>query len=340
MGIVGHEYTHAISNRMVAGPDEGLTSEQGGAMGESWGDLVAGEYQFAHGYSNGGNVWAVGAYATGNTETAIRDYSIDDNPLNYSDYGFDITGPEVHADGEIWNGTCGRSARPSSRSTTPSSRTPTRPCSSRARDATATTTPRPADTCPGNRRWVQLMFDAFLLQQGATSMLDARDAMIAADQMRFGGANKDVLWAAFARRGMGVDAAVADADDDEPTPSFATPTGSISAITFATTGKAKIYVGDYEARVTPVADTDPDTALGATARFTPGTYDMVAVSPDRGFTRWTMTVLADGGRAPRPWATWSTWPAPPRVPPSSARPRAPSTRTPSSTAPRPPTGAA
>ena len=42
MGIVGHEYTHAISNRMVAGPDEGLTSEQGGAMGESWGDLVAG----------------------------------------------------------------------------------------------------------------------------------------------------------------------------------------------------------------------------------------------------------------------------------------------------------
>ena len=105
MGIVGHEYTHAISNRMIGGPDEGITSEQGGAMGESWGDLVAGEYQFAHGYSNGGNVWAVGAYATGNTETAIRDYSIDHNPLNYSDYGFDTTGPEVHADGEIWNGT-------------------------------------------------------------------------------------------------------------------------------------------------------------------------------------------------------------------------------------------
>ena len=105
MGIVGHEYTHAITNRMVGGPDEGLTSEQGGAMGESWGDLVAGEYQFSHGYGNGGNIWAVGAYATGNTETAIRDYAIDDNPLNYSDYGFDTTGPEVHADGEIWNGT-------------------------------------------------------------------------------------------------------------------------------------------------------------------------------------------------------------------------------------------
>ena len=101
------------------------------------------------------------------------------------------------------------------------------------------------------------MFDAFLLQQGATSMLDARDAMIAADQMRFGGANKEAMWDAFARRGMGKDATVANADDDQPTPSFASPTGPSSTVTFATTGTAKIYVGDYEARVTPVADTDP-----------------------------------------------------------------------------------
>ena len=61
MSIVGHEYTHAISNRMIGGPDEGITSEQGGAMGESWGDLVAGEYMFSHGYSTGTNPWAVGA---------------------------------------------------------------------------------------------------------------------------------------------------------------------------------------------------------------------------------------------------------------------------------------
>ena len=105
MGIVGHEYTHAISNRMIGGPDEGLTSEQGGAMGESWGDLTAGEYMFSHGYANGGNPWAVGVYATGNKSVAIRDYAINKNPLNYSDYGFDSTGAEVHADGEIWNGT-------------------------------------------------------------------------------------------------------------------------------------------------------------------------------------------------------------------------------------------
>ena len=294
MGIVGHEYTHAISNRMVGGPDQGLTSEQGGAMGESWGDLVAGEYQFAHGYSNGGNVWAVGAYATGNTETAIRDYSIDKNPLNYSDYGFDTTGTEVHADGEIWNGTMWEVRQALVEKYDAQFPYADKALQLACSDGNATETPLRATSCPGNRRWVQLMFDAFLLQQGDTSMLDARNAMIAADEMRFGGANKEAMWAAFARRGMGVDATVANADDDQPTPSFATPTGPSSTITFATTGKAKIYVGDYEARVTPVADTDPTTELGASARFTPGTYDMVAVSPDRGFTRWTMTVLADG----------------------------------------------
>ena len=137
------------------------------------------------------------------------------------------------------------------------------------------------------------MFDAFLLQQGATSMLDARDAMLAADRMRFGGADEGLLWKAFARRGMGVDASVTSADDDEPVPSFAAPAGN-TAVTFSTAGEARVYVGDYEARVTPVADTVAGTPLGATASFTPGEYRMLAVSPDHGFTRFTLTVPAGG----------------------------------------------
>ena len=93
--VFGHEYTHAISNRMVGGPDDGLTGFQGGAMGESWSDLVALEYLHAHGYVplDGENPWAEGAYVTGNKKTGIRDYALDANPLNYSDVGFDLTGP-------------------------------------------------------------------------------------------------------------------------------------------------------------------------------------------------------------------------------------------------------
>lgn len=295
MGIVGHEYTHAISNRMVAGPDEGLTSEQGGAMGESWGDLVAAEYHYEHDYANGGNIWAVGAYATGNLDTAIRDYAINDNPLNFSDYGFDITGPEVHADGEIWNGTMWEVRQALVDAYDASYDYEDKALQRQCAQATKTSSPTPAQACPGNRRWLQLMFDAFLLQQGATSMLDARDALIAADQLRFGGVNRDLLWKAFARRGMGAGASVTSADDHDPVPSFAAPGAGNSTLTFITGGESKIYVGDYEARVTPIADTVAGTPLAASAEFTAGDYDFVAVSPDRGFTRFSVSVPAGGG---------------------------------------------
>ena len=295
MSIVGHEYTHAISNRMIGGPDEGITSEQGGAMGESWGDLVAGELLFSHGYGNGANPWAVGPYATGNKHEGIRDYAINDNPLTYADYGFDSTGPEVHADGEIWNGTQWDvrealvdkwdAAYPSTDEA----------LQLRCARGTATSSPLPADQCPGNRRWVQLMFDAFLLQQGATSMLDARDAMLAADQMRFGGENQKELWLAFARNGMGADATTTSADDHEPVAGYEA-TGTPSAtVTFApkvgqTPAAGRVYLGRWEARATPAADTLEGTPLDATVKLAPGTYDVLFVGEGNGHTRTTLTV--------------------------------------------------
>jgi hypothetical protein len=292
MSIVGHEYTHAISNRMIGGPDEGITSEQGGAMGESWGDLTAGEYLFSHGYSTGAkNPWVVGPYATGNATKGIRDYAINANPLNYSDYGFDTTGPEVHADGEIWNGTQWEVRQALVKKWNARFPYTDRKLQLRCAQATATGGPMPADQCPGNRRWIQLMFDAFLLQQGATSMLDARDAMLAADQMRFGGADVRQLWAAFARRGMGVDAATPDADSDEPTPSFTTPSGRHGTIRVAGSG-ATAYVGRFEARATPVADTVASTDLANRVQLTPGRYQLLITSPSRGFVRRTVTVKA------------------------------------------------
>ncbi|GEP34437.1 hypothetical protein NSZ01_22050 [Nocardioides szechwanensis] len=292
MGIVAHEYTHAITGRMVGGPDEGLTSEQGGAMGESWSDLVAAEYQFSHGYKNGGNIWAVGVYATGNKQTAIRDYAINRNPLNYSDYGFDSTGVEVHADGEIWNGTQWevRQALVNKWNKVKRfhySRAKLQlKCAQGNRDKGVQ---RP-QLCPGNRRWVQLMFDSFLLQQGATSMLDARDAMLAADRMRFNGVNQKVMWAAFARRGMGKGASVPNADSGQPKPSFTSPKGANGTVKFTSTSPGKLFVGDYEARVTPVGDTVKKTKLDNVVGFTPGRYKMLFVSPKTGFTRFTLKV--------------------------------------------------
>ncbi|MGA9747203.1 MAG: M36 family metallopeptidase, partial [Nocardioides sp.] len=300
MSIVGHEYTHAISNRMIAGPDEGITSEQGGAMGESWGDLVAAEYLFSHDYDNGANPWAVGPYATGNEHEGIRDYAINDNPLTYGDYGFDSTGVEVHADGEIWNGTQWDVRKALVEKWDASFPAGDKTLQLRCAQGTATSSPLPADQCPGNRRWVQLMFDSFLLQQGATSMLDARDAMLAADQMRFGGANQKELWLAFARNGMGTDATTATADDGQPSPGFVaegTPSGTVTFApkTGTTPIAGTVYLGRWEARATPVADTLEGTPLDATVELAPGTYDVLFVGEGSGHTRSTLKVA--GGRA-------------------------------------------
>jgi hypothetical protein len=158
------------------------------------------------------------------------------------------------------------------------------------------------DTCPGNRRWIQLMFDSFLLQQGATSMLDARDAFLAADRMRFQGENQKAIWDSFARRGMGGNASTPNADSGDTKPGFASPTAENAEVRFAavstdgtTVPPGNIYVGDYEARATPIADTNRgDTTRPETARFAPGTYKVMFVAPGWGATRSTITVTGAG----------------------------------------------
>ena len=118
MAIIGHEYGHMIENRMI-GKGSIRTGHHAGAMGESNGDLNAMEYLNEYGFvpASGENPFAVGAYATGKKQRAIRNYGMNYpgtgafptpsstpqvNPLNFSDLGYDLTGGQVHADGEIW----------------------------------------------------------------------------------------------------------------------------------------------------------------------------------------------------------------------------------------------
>ena len=132
----------------------------------------------------------------------------------------------MHADGEIWNATMW-----TVRQALVSKYNGRYPATDKALQkacatSTGTSSPRPADTCPGNRRWIQLMFDSFLLQQGATSMLDARDAFLAADRMRFHGENQKAIWDSFARRGMGGNASTPNADSGDTKPGFVSPTAT------------------------------------------------------------------------------------------------------------------
>ncbi|TDC39138.1 peptidase M36 [Micromonospora sp. KC213] len=292
MTVIGHEYTHAITNRMIAGPDSGIGGHQGGAMGESWSDLLAAEYLYEHGLRAPGETpWITGGYVTGNLVSGIRNHDFSRSPLNYSDVGYNTAGPGVHADGEIWSATNFRIR--SALVKRYGLGTPQRQLDC-ARGTVA------ADRCPGNRRWVQLVFDSFLLQAASqVSMLDMRDNLLTADRLRFGGANQELIWTEFARSGIGRDAATNGAGDTDPTPSFASPTGGNATLTLRARGESadapiRLYVGDYEARATPIADTDPATGLPDTFEAVPGTYQLLAVAP--GFGHQRLSAVAEVGR--------------------------------------------
>ncbi|MBA2639071.1 MAG: M36 family metallopeptidase [Nocardioidaceae bacterium] len=306
--VIGHEYTHAISNRMVGGPDAGLTSGSDGqarAMGESYSDLTAVEYLMEYDYvpTNSENPFAVGPYVTGSDERGIRNYGMNFSPLNYSDVqGYDGSGVgSPHDDGEIWS-----AVNYQIRQAMTARYNGSFPAGNRALQERCASGILPADRCPGNRRWMQMVFDAYLLMPPAVSMLGSRDAYLAADLMRYGGTapgpdNQKLLWAEFAGRGFGEDASSDGTDDPQPIPSFESPRQTNEATTtFRFVDEdgnaiedAQVYVGDYEGRVTPIADTDPSTPLGAQVQFVPGTYDFVVQAPGRGLTRLTRTFAAN-----------------------------------------------
>ncbi|MDQ3940348.1 MAG: M36 family metallopeptidase, partial [Actinomycetota bacterium] len=299
MSVVVHEYTHAISNRMVGGPDSGLSDRQGGSMGESWSDLNAVEYLLEHNYVPVGNEnpFSVGPYVTGNLKRGIRNYGMNHSPLNYSNVGYDITGAQVHADGEIWSATnfdIRKALIKKYNSRFPASN---EALQLRCAEGLAAT------QCPGNRRWVQIMFDAWLLMPSEVQMVGARDAYLAADKARFDGDNQKPLWDVFARRGFGVGARPgrrldesfeSAIPDDVVIPSFDSPESSNEArIRFRAVGggkpiKAKFFVGRYEGRVTPIADTIGKTKRRKDrARLVPGRYPFIAQAKGYGMVRFT-----------------------------------------------------
>ncbi len=314
MAVVAHEYGHAISNRMIGGPDNGTGGSQG--QTESWSDLIFAAYftEFDISSGDGVNRYTLGPYVTGDDASAIRNYAMNHSPLNYSDLEYDGSGlTSPHANGEIWSAVnfdilealnVKYNDRFPSRNSTRQ-----RLC---ARGKLITT------ECPGNRRWNQIQFDSFLLTPVDSTMVDSRDAMLAADKMRFDGENQKLLWNVFARRGLGGAAkskpiddgnlvSPRDRDDFDPRPGWGSPLRDDEAVvTFKgvdSSGKAhntEFFVGDYEARVTPVADTRPGTEkIDDVERFLPGRYEMLARAKGFGVRPFTVDLGANDRRVVR-----------------------------------------
>jgi extracellular elastinolytic metalloproteinase len=292
MTVIAHEYTHAITNRMIAGPRNGLQSPQG--MSESWSDLLAIEYLAEHGYAPpGSRGFTIGEYVTQDSNAGIRNYNMSESPLNYSSVDYDFVGLQVHASGELWSAANFDIRAAMIAKYGAGTAAVQKSCANGA---------TPVTQCPGNRRWVQLVFDSFLLMaQSQVSMVDARDALLAADFIRFGGVDLDLMWNAFAQRGLGENAASNGAGDANPTPSFASPFGTEATATFAPVDEAggpvegaQLFVGRYQARAVPVADTAAGTTLPNTVALVPGTYEFVARGPGRGLVRTGPVTVSAG----------------------------------------------
>ena len=207
-----HEYTHGVSLRLL--PD-GYGSLQTAAMGEAWSDFFALEFTIPEG-SPADGVYPMDEYWLQNWGVGIRTrpYSTDMtvNPLTFADYAHVLFfGEEVHADGEIWVEALW--------------------------DARANLIKQFGEA-EGRRRIRQLVIDGLKLAPPSPSMVDARDAILLADQVDYNGASQTQLWNAFAKRGLGALAHSDGGDTVHVIPSFDVPSA---------TAKIKLYETTYVA---------------------------------------------------------------------------------------------
>jgi len=275
MSVVQHEYTHGLSTRYVAG-GSALGSQQAGSMGEGWSDW----YALNHGFETGLLTKPiVGDYVTGNATRGIRNWNYDQNPTTFGDIGYDLTGPEVHADGEIWTAMLWDLRK-----------------ALVARYGAA----KGADVA------ARLVTDGMPLTAPDPSFLDARDGILSADLDRNHGDNTDLIWSVFAKRGAGASAKSVTGDDTDPTPGFDHPAASRNgtvAVTVlnSTTGKpvpgAKVILGRFEARVTPLGRTG--STGGFSVKAVAGTYPLTIQAPGFGVQTIEGFAVAAGRNAAR-----------------------------------------
>ena len=207
--VILHEATHGTSGRLVGGGVL-ISALQTGGMGEGWSDFVA-TSMLSEASDDPDAVYADGGYPTfqffglaANYYFGIRHfpYTTDmaKNPFTFKDidpgqisshvgvprspiYPFNAgEADEVHHQGEIWCVTL--------------------------REARANLVRKYGFN--GNAIMLQLVIDGMKLGPANPNFLQARDAIILADQVNNAGANSAELWRGFAKRGMGFSATSPD----------------------------------------------------------------------------------------------------------------------------------
>ncbi|HWP44642.1 MAG TPA: M36 family metallopeptidase, partial [Blastocatellia bacterium] len=180
-GVIIHEFTHGVSTRLTGTDNSiGLSgSIQGRGMGEGWSDF------FALSFLSGGDraqddCFSIGSYVTQRAR-GVRAYPyttrLDRDPLTFGDIQ---ANSQVHAQGTVW-------------------------CSMLWDMRQALVERYRFER--GREIAERLVIDGLKLTPIAPLFTDARDAILLADRITNAGANQEIIWRAFARRGLGAKAA-------------------------------------------------------------------------------------------------------------------------------------
>ena len=290
-GVILHEYTHGISNRLTGSPSITYCLQGDEQMGEGWSDwyalMLTMKSSDTGPMPRGIGTWLIYEPANG---TGIRTYPYStDMVVNPHTYNSIKTESIPHGVGSVWCAMLweltwklidqyGFSANFYSGSS-------------------------------GNNKALALVTEAMKLQPCNPGFVDGRDAILAADQILYGGANQCLIWEAFAKRGLGYSAVQGNSDNrSDGTEAFDLPPFCQLAMTkSASTGTVSpgdqiTYTIDVEnltsGNITSIAITDDlpaNTTYVAGSASNGGTYSGGTVS-------WPAFTLSNGQSATRTFA--------------------------------------
>ena len=204
--IIAHEYGHGISIRLTGGRFNPGCLQNQEQMGEGWSDYFGLMLTMNPGDS-GEDVRGIGTYATGEGVRGIgiraKAYSTDFGINNFT-YNNIKSQQAPHGVGSVW--------------------------ATMLWDMTWAFIDEYGydddvyEGSGGNNMALQLVMDGLKLQGCSPGFIDGRDAILQADEIANGGANKCLIWSAFAKRGLGFSASQGSSNSkSDGTEAFDTP---------------------------------------------------------------------------------------------------------------------
>lgn len=186
--IIAHEYGHGISNRLTGGPAAAGCLQNEEQMGEGWSDyfglMITMKPDDARDDARGVGGYVIGE-GMGGKGIRTKPYSTD-FALNNFTYNSIKTQVAPHGVGAVW--------------------------ATMLWDLTWDLIDEYGydedikNGTGGNNIALQLVMDGLKLQVCSPGFVDGRDAILEADELTNGGANKCIIWRAFAKRGLGLSA--------------------------------------------------------------------------------------------------------------------------------------